>query len=222
MRRPPIRPPCARPTATTWSRSQVRMVVPRLSKPWGRLRYLTIWLPASKPQPIPFNSSPFINRCTPVMRDCIASFAGRSPPAPSARWGNGGCANLTPPSSLVAPSSLANTSLGAIKNALQSVVSQGAAVYKMLPFTPVALGSPFAPSCSGDIGANSSLTEMHYGDQTRNTCTEPNPFGILANFNWPYKDQLTCIKNQGVRGTCHIFAATSAMEQLIARDTAIM
>ncbi len=133
--------------------------------------------------------------------------------------GNAGCANLMPPSSLVLPSSLANASLGAIKGALQSVASQGPGIYKILPFLPPISGSPVAPSCSADIGANLSLTEVHYGDQTRSSCIIPNPFGILANFNWPYKDQLTCIKNQGSRGTCHIFAATSAMEQLIARDT---
>ena len=30
---------------------------------------------------------------------------------------------------------------------------------------------------------------------------------------------LTCIRNQGQRGTCHVFAAISAIEELIARDT---
>ena len=88
----------------------------------------------------------------------------------------------------------------------------------MVPISVVPV-STVASSCSGDVGENLFLTEDYYGDQTRNTCTTPSPFGILANFNWPYEDQLTCIKNQGPRGTCHIFAATSAMEQVIARDT---
>ena len=32
---------------------------------------------------------------------------------------------------------------------------------------------------------------------------------------------LTCIRNQGQRGTCHNFAAISAIEELIARDTGV-
>ena len=32
---------------------------------------------------------------------------------------------------------------------------------------------------------------------------------------------LTCIRNQGQRGTCHIFAAISAIEEIIARDTGV-
>jgi hypothetical protein len=40
----------------------------------------------------------------------------------------------------------------------------------------------------------------------------------MAHLNFPGKSQLTCIKQQGQRDTCHIFAATSAVEQVIARD----
>jgi hypothetical protein len=69
--------------------------------------------------------------------------------SPSTSVGNGGCVNLTPPSSLVSPSLLAQASLGAIKGALHSVASQGAAIYKIRPFPPVTLDSPVAPSCSG-------------------------------------------------------------------------
>jgi hypothetical protein len=39
----------------------------------------------------------------------------------------------------------------------------------------------------------------------KTSCETPDPAGILANFGWPGKDLLTCMKNQGNRGTCHIF-----------------
>jgi hypothetical protein len=89
-----------------------------------------------------------------------------------------------------------------------------------VPVVPVSLGGQFA-SCSTDIGASLKATQVNFGDQTSNSkCSgTPNPEGILANFNWPSKSLLTCVKSQGGRSTCHIFAATSAMEMLIARDT---
>ena len=132
--------------------------------------------------------------------------------------GNGGCANLIHPSSLVPPPTLANAALDSIKSALQTLAFQGPALYKIVPISAVPI-----IGCSAEIGANLTLTEVNYGDQTLRKCTAPapNPMGILANFNWPYKDQLTCVKNQGSRGTCHIFAATSAIEQEIARDTGL-
>jgi C1A family cysteine protease len=73
--------------------------------------------------------------------------------------------------------------------------------------------------CSEDIGASPGATQVYYGDQARNSCTTANPFGILNNLTWTNEDLLTCVKDQGNRGTCHIFASTSAMEKLIARDT---
>ncbi|HXZ41481.1 MAG TPA: hypothetical protein VEG68_12140 [Terriglobales bacterium] len=131
---------------------------------------------------------------------------------------NPGCANLIAPSQLVNPSQLGTGSLAAIKSALQTIALQGPNIYKILPVNPLGSGT-VAPSCSGDVGENLTLTEKYYGDQTLSSCNKPNAEGILANFSWPYENQLTCIKEQGQRGLCHIFASVSALEQLIARDT---
>ena len=129
-----------------------------------------------------------------------------------------GCANLVLPSQLINPSVLQGASLGVIKGALQSLGAQGLNIVKLVPFPPA---SGPVNSCSADIGNDSSLTDnVHYGDQTNSLgCTTPSPFGILGNFDWPNKDLLTCVKEQGARGTCHIFAATSGLEEIIARDT---
>jgi C1A family cysteine protease len=130
------------------------------------------------------------------------------------------CPNLVPPSQLTNPAALGNASLSTIKGALQALGTQAVSIYKALPFPNVSLGSPFA-SCSADIGASLKATQVNYGDQTGNAkCSGiPSSSGILANFSWPGKDNLTCVKSQGSRGTCHIFASTSAVEEIVARET---
>jgi len=134
-----------------------------------------------------------------------------------------GCADLAMPSALTNPSALTGASLEVIQSALQSIGSQGANILKMAP-PPV-----FGPvSCSEEVGASSAPGVNSYngfGDQTRSyggvePCV-PYVNGIVANYNFPSKSLLSCIKNQGQRGTCHIFAATSALEELIARDTGV-
>ena len=128
------------------------------------------------------------------------------------------CTNLPRPSTLTTPAVLQNASLGELDAALHALGSVAVNLGKLVP--PI-LSSGLA-SCSGDIGNDSALTgNPNYGDQTRNTaaCAVPYPFGILANFDWPNKDMLTCVKKQGSRGTCHIFAATSAVEEMVAIET---
>jgi C1A family cysteine protease len=142
--------------------------------------------------------------------------------------GNAACPELPSPSALIPPSALQNASLGSIKSALKGLTLQGKNIINHLPPAPPE-GGPFG-WCSTNIGASLMATngsskammpgEMVFGDQTNSSCSGTGAKdGILANINWPYKNLLTCVKEQGVRGTCHIFAATSAMEELIARDT---
>jgi C1A family cysteine protease len=130
------------------------------------------------------------------------------------------CANTVPPSALTNPAALENGSLSTIKSALQTLGSQASGILKSVPFPHVNLGSPFA-SCSADTGASLKATQVNYGDQTGNSgCSGiPSTSGILGNFSWPGKDNLTCVKSQGSRGTCHIFASTSAVEEIVARET---
>jgi hypothetical protein len=46
-------------------------------------------------------------------------------------------------------------------------------------------------------------------------------FGLFANFNFPNKPYLTCVRDQAVRGSCTAFAATSAAEMMIARARSV-
>jgi len=137
------------------------------------------------------------------------------------------CLNLPNPSVFTPPSSLQNASLGVIESALSSLVSIGSNIIK---YVPVSAGGPVA--CSADIGASVTATNgtykesappppgaLIYGDQTNSTCGTPKDDGIFKNFTWLNENLLSCVKKQGVRGTCHIFAAVSALEELIARDT---
>jgi len=124
------------------------------------------------------------------------------------------CLKLSKPSTLTDPATLQNSSLEGIQNALGTLGSQALTVLKIAP-------SPIALTCLGvDNGASSVADNVLFGDETNSFgCTTPSAGGILKNFNWVNKNLLSPVKEQGARGTCHIFAATSGMEELIARDT---
>jgi len=151
------------------------------------------------------------------VRQAVVPKAVVEPPA--------GCENLQDPSTLNPPSALQNASLETIETNLTVV---GAQAFNLANIVPYSNSDPiYIPTCDGDIGASSFANNVTFGDQTESIgndiisggCNPPSKNGILGNFNWTGKQNLTCIKDQGQRGTCHIFAATSALEQLIARDT---
>jgi hypothetical protein len=129
-----------------------------------------------------------------------------------------GCATLTPPSALTDPGALLNASIDVIDSALGQLGSQGPSILHVVAPAAISVGV----SCSAEIGASVNADQVDTGDQVGSAgagCPAPSAGGILANFNWVDKSQLTCVKNQGRRGLCHIFAATSAIEEEIARDT---
>jgi C1A family cysteine protease len=134
----------------------------------------------------------------------------------------GGCANLLSPTALTNPATLRDAPLQEIQTALTSIGTLGLGVLHMIPLP---LGTGPVP-CNEQVGASSAAgvnSFSGYGDQTQSAgYTTPSTSGIVGNFNFVNKNLLSCIKNQGQRGTCHIFAATSAIEELIARDTGIM
>lgn len=126
-----------------------------------------------------------------------------------------GCANLPAPSVFTDPASLAGASLADIHTAIAVLASQGAA---LLDAMPPSIGSSSVP-CSEEIGASFSPgIDENFGDQTGGAAPAFSTFGIVANFNFPNKKNLTCVKNQGGRDLCHVFALVSAVEELVGRD----
>lgn len=124
--------------------------------------------------------------------------------------------NFTP------PDSLQGASVETIHEALLAITAQTSQIAGLAPsLNPINL-KPVA--CSAEIGASLSpgVNVGDWGDQTASQgCAPPSSTGIYANFSFQSKNLLSCIRNQGQRGTCHAFAAISAVEELIARDKGI-
>lgn len=123
----------------------------------------------------------------------------------------GACAGLP------TPASLQGAALATLRSAISSLASLAGRIVSILP--PPGQNGPVA--CPADLGNNNSVSaNVTWGDQTDTAgCPAPSASGLYANFNFANKNLISCIKNQGHRGTCHIFAATSAMEEMVARDT---
>lgn len=122
------------------------------------------------------------------------------------------CAKLKAPSALTNPRTLTDASIATIERAATVLGSQA--------LTVIQVPTPIGILTCQNVGATTKADNVFFGDQTQTAgCLTPAPEGILGNFNWLNKNLLTPVKNQGQRGTCHIFAATSAMEEIIARDT---
>jgi len=134
----------------------------------------------------------------------------------------GQCANLILPSALTNPSELRGGTLVEIQRALTTIGELSLGVLHVVPL-PVLTGRV---PCNEEAGAStaSGVNSFYgFGDQTQSTgYTTPSATGIVGNINFVNKNLLSCVKNQGQRGTCHIFAATSAIEELVARDTGVI
>lgn len=130
------------------------------------------------------------------------------------------CQTLITPTSLISPIALQGAPIDQIKAALHTIGTYGPILVHTVP---TGMG-PGPVACNQELGASSAsdVNDTVFGDQTASAGhTTPSASGLIANFNFPAKSMLTCIKNQGQRGTCHIFAAISAIEELIARDTGV-
>lgn len=128
------------------------------------------------------------------------------------------CAGLISPAALTDPGALQNAGLVEIRHALATLSSQAYTVLHMIPL-PAEVGPV---PCSEQVGASAaSGVNVNFGDQTQSSGYALSSTGIVGNFNFVNKKLLSCIKNQGQRGTCHIFSATSAVEEIIARDTGV-
>jgi hypothetical protein len=117
------------------------------------------------------------------------------------------------------PDSLANGSAADARSALGVLGTLAPVVEALLP-----VGPPIAfNGCDAEVG-----TSFVFGDNRYRNPDSPaqqffqvhDGFGLFANFNFPNKPYLTCVRDQAVRGACTAFAATSAAEMMIARATA--
>jgi hypothetical protein len=129
------------------------------------------------------------------------------------------CQTLVAPSSFVSPASLQGAPIAQINSALRNIGANGPA---LLHFVPTGVG-PGPVACNQELGTSFApgVNGPSFGDMVSSAGYTPSSSGLVANFNFPAKSMLTCIRNQGNRGTCHIFAAISAIEELIARDTGV-
>jgi hypothetical protein len=131
---------------------------------------------------------------------------------------------------IVSPAQLQGASLDTILDALDLLTSQWRTIIPLFPPSPVIS----AVSCSAEVGVNSIASteggEVYYGDETPwapnpppvfppITCRAPQAFGLYVNFDFTNKNAVSCVKNQGNRGTCGVFAATAAVEELITLST---
>jgi C1A family cysteine protease len=122
---------------------------------------------------------------------------------------------------VVTPAQLQGAPVATILDALDLLTSQWRIIVPLFPPSPVIS----AVACSAEVGVNSLVSsaegEVNYGDETppASTCTPPQPFGLYANFDFVNKNAVSCVKDQGNRGTCGVFAATAAVEELIALNT---
>lgn len=76
--------------------------------------------------------------------------------------------------------------------------------------------------CNFEIGASPLFGDQSFKNPTDpsvKACSVHDGFGLYATFNFPNKPYLTCVKNQGRRGTCHTFATISSTEMMIARGS---
>jgi len=119
---------------------------------------------------------------------------------------------------LPAPDSLGDASIAELQSSLQKMANLSPLVQALQP-----IGPPIAPHvCGSEIGASQLWGDDRYDDQDGQKATffqVHDGFGIYANFNFPNKPYLTCVRDQARRSSCTTFALTSATEMAIARAT---
>ncbi len=134
------------------------------------------------------------------------------------------CQTLVAPASLISPASLQGAPIAQINSALHTIAANGTNLLHLVPTGvgpgPVACNEELGTSFTPGVNDTSSPSTTAFGDMVSGSGTL-SASGLVANFNFPAKNMLTCIRNQGQRGTCHIFAAISAVEEIIARDSGV-
>ena len=119
---------------------------------------------------------------------------------------------------LPTPASLTHASLTTINNALTTIGNAWQIIVPNLPFPTV---PPSTANCDGEAGTDPQ--QSAYGDRTGDSASNvpAGLFATLSDTQFPLRQYLTCIKQQGARETCHTFAGTSAMELMISMNHGI-
>ena len=68
---------------------------------------------------------------------------------------------------------------------------------------------PSAATCQNELGYEDGT------DQDPGTCAAYATDGIMRNVEFPLRDDMTCVRNQGRRGACVAFASVAAMETAV-------
>ncbi|MGK5085528.1 C1 family peptidase [Bdellovibrionota bacterium FG-1] len=83
---------------------------------------------------------------------------------------------------------------------------------------PHSVSQTTAPLCTiADEGASTSGSD-YSGNNDSDPACRPQADGIYAHYDWASKPYLTCVKDQGKRGTCVAFSIASAIEALVSRN----
>jgi len=91
-----------------------------------------------------------------------------------------------------------------------------AAILADLVFPNAPDGPPrYLDNCMEAIGASADSAELA-GSLYDGSC-DLDPDGIVARYDFPLRDHMTCVKDQGHRGTCTGFASTGAIEAAVSR-----
>ena len=120
---------------------------------------------------------------------------------------------------LPTPDSLATGSAADARGAIGLMGTLAPVVEALLP-----AGPPIAfNGCDAEVGSSFVFGDNRY--RNPDSAAEQffqvhDGFGLFANFNFPSKPYLTCVRDQAVRGACTAFASTSAAEMMVARATA--
>ncbi len=118
---------------------------------------------------------------------------------------------------LPTPAGLFDASIADIQIALHDMAGLSPILEAMQP-----VGPPVSFVCGSEIGSSSVWGDDRFDNQDGAKAKffqVHDGFGIYANFNFPDKPYLTCVRDQAGRDSCTAFGVTSATEMMIARVT---
>jgi hypothetical protein len=130
-------------------------------------------------------------------------------------------------SGLPTPEASATLSVDEIKRNTSTIVAQRLTIKEQLPLPPNPVGEdpytgPYATPAECIGGFQADAGNGYGGDQYKNggqSC-DLSWDGILANDARPYRNHLSCVRNQADRGTCGAFAVASALEMAYSQTQA--